>query len=471
MGPDQKRTTILLSLGGAASVILATFLTLRMPEYMTYLVGAIALIVIFAFARISAARIGITAVVVMIAIPLIPGLQEARSPQFIAYFAALLALFASAVSLAHRRATRIGAAWWCLLVPIALSAVSLGLINPDPVRIIFGGVIGGLLGVGVAVGRISTRTETRRIVMGITAIGILAALVACVEYAMQRPLYEFTAFQSSLNTRAAFRSSAVFGHPLVLAVSMLTVAFMNITRPRVSGPWWFKQRLVTVALPLIGAAASVSRSAIVILAVGLIVVVIARMDSDVPQFRRGFSVLIALASGAAIFFAIADPGGAFAQRFGDLSSAEQSVRLSAFDVAAHVSAGSPIIGRGPRSVGDLFQQGDPSVRFGTLDNQFATAFADFGFIGLIGLILLALTLISAVRSRKIGSWSRALAIGGFAPLMAMFFLDPLPWPSIGILFALSVGAALNRSADITSGEAAPSPSPGMGRLAASATKR
>jgi hypothetical protein len=447
-GRSAHTFTVWLYVGGALLVIGLVAVVLQFSAALPFLAAAVAGVMIAMLGKKSIAHAVVLGAVSFIAIPLIPGLQEFRLPQIAALSAVALILLIGVLSTARKRGVTNRIAIWAAMVPIALSAVTVGVLSFNDMRLLVGVFTGLLLGLGIAAGKTASRAETSSIASGFTAIAVVTAVIALVEAARGTPLYEFTTFQSSENAQVAFRASSLFGHPLVLSVFMLFVALINMSRPKGNYPWWVRYRLVSVWLPLAAAAATVSRSAIVVLAVGIMAIVAARRDSDVTHVRRGWAVIIGAGAAMFIWLALADPNGGFAQRFGSLSVTEQSVRTNALATAQAITSGiETVIGGGPRAVAAAFVVRDDAVRFGTLDNQFITAYTDFGLIGFVGIVLLSLRMLNALRSIRVNSWKRSVVVGGFAPLTAMFFLEPLAWPAIGLLFALAVGAALDRTAE------------------------
>lgn len=71
------------------------------PQLLRLIVAAVALGLTRVFVRGSISRVGLAAVLAFICIPVVPGLQEARTPQFAAMTLVAVILLASALSTAQ----------------------------------------------------------------------------------------------------------------------------------------------------------------------------------------------------------------------------------------------------------------------------------------------------------------------------------------------------------------------------------
>jgi hypothetical protein len=445
----------------AAAIIGTSVLAFLLAASTTYAligVAGAAFIGVLAWSRNSAARLGNVAVALLIGIPLVPGLQETRQPQLLVLLTVSAGLLLMLLRLALIRHRSIRLPLWTLIVLVVLTSLTVAVVNADLFRLLSGYALASVLALGIALSSVATEDEKQHVLGVLTVIAIAAAAIAIVESINRAPIYQFTAFQIHSNPLAAFRASSFLGHPLVLCVFLSFVAIANTVRPNWSKPLWITRRLVTVGIPLAGAAVSGSRSIALFAAVGILSILIMRQEK---HHRRVLAFGLALVSAALGYFALSTDS-VLAQRFGSLTADEQSVRLGGWAVVQHITEGIEVfIGGGPRSVAAAYQTAAGGASFGTVDNQFLTAYADFGLVGLTLLVVLAVLVAAGLRRRDAGPWTRTMIVASTAPLAAFFVMDPLSWPILSLLFGLGAGA-------ITTPEAAPAePARPTARLRAS----
>lgn len=389
----------------------------------------------------SVARTLIFTYLGLVLIPVLPAFQALNRSQLIATLGIAVLGYSSCLRIAYNRGTPVGVGWWAAAVPILLSLASVGLIHADPVRLAMGVLTGLLIGVSVLAGKIATDAERRTILVALTVFAQLLALIALVEAYRGVPVYDFTPFQTSENARVVFRASALLGHPVVLSTVLISVAAANMARPRAAFPWVVRTRILCVGLPLVGAAATVSRSAGVMILVATLAVASAQRPARGTGTGRGFPMFVLAVSALFVWTALLDPNSAFGQRLSELSISEQSVRISGFDVVRHITTGiEVIVGGGTGAVRAEFASGSSVTTFGTVDNQFWTAYADFGLIGVFGLILLVAVVLLGIRRRGLTPWQHSAVIGGVVPVAAMLFFEPLSWPAVAMLFGYAAGS-------------------------------
>lgn len=432
-----------------ASAILGTcvlvWLLIVKPHYLLAVIGGLALVLLLAAVRKSVAAMAIASVVLLIALPIVPGLQEARRPQMFAYLVATIPMWMVVIriSLVRQQSQRLSVAVFATFG--GLSLLTVGAMHYDQFRLMYGFVVAAVLALAIALGKAATDRELSVIAVALTMIASITTVMAVIETIRHSPIYTFTTFQTPSNYLTSFRATAAFGHPLVLATFSTFVAAVNMARPKWPSRNFFASRFFTVAVPLTGAATTVSRSLIIGIASGVLAIILARADGE----RRGAKMFAALAGVAAL------AGGLFAltsipavsRRFDQLSTTEQSVRLNGIHTVMSTTVGlGRIIGEGPRSIAAVFASGtDSAVTFGTVDDQFLTSYADFGIVGFVLTAALALIVIGATRKRNLTDWQRTVGIASITVLMAFFWFDLFAWPSVALLFGIGVGASLGRS--------------------------
>ena len=363
----------------------------------------------------------------------------------------------------HGRATHVTRTRWVRVVAIAFAAIALisyawamtrglpsteiSIADSSLVRLI--SLIGVLLLAADDIDDLERlRTLLRRIVLG----GALLSILGIAQFATRRTLLEWvsipgmsadTSFGTGVDFRSGFaRVSATASHPLeygvVLCVALpLALAFAMTERSR-SGV----RRWAPVALIAAASALSVSRSAYIGLAVGVLMLV----PAWTGRVRVAFVVLAALMVGAV---SVAVPGllGAVRGLFAGIGNDASTVsRVSGFDVAGEFVSRFPVIGKG---------FGTMLPRYHIFDNEFLLMSVELGILGVAVFILLVLTGTgSAIAARRdfAADIDRQLAQATGASIAAggvlMAFFDGLSFPmSAGLLFLLiGLGGAALRCA-------------------------
>lgn len=220
--------------------------------------------------------------------------------------------------------------------------------------------------------------------------GGLLALLGLLQFVTRQSLIDWFSIpglvasdDSSLQIRSGFaRSSGTASHPLeygfVLTVCLpiaLSVAMSDTSRSAL-------RRWVPVAL--IGAAAglSVSRSAIVGIVVGLVVLI--------PTWStriRTFAFVIAAASATSVYLFVPGLAGTFRGLFTGIGTTDSSTssRVGSFQLVGQFIARSLLIGRG---AGTFLPQ------YRILDNQLLQSAIEIGLLGVATLLLLCITAFS-----------------------------------------------------------------------------
>ncbi len=283
---------------------------------------------------------------------------------------------------------------------------------------------GIVLGAGIA--------GNRQALYGVTALVAPAGALALAEAAGMSNFWA-SATGSSLfldiaSIQGATRSISTFGHPLI-AGAMLAVASMLIVRGGRVG-------LAVAVVGMAGAVATVSRSALLGLAVALVVLLWVDRRHTV---RSVLAVAFLVTAGWVAVTYVPAINQSFSERVGQ-GSEGQVVREYAFDITrdsiANDTAAVAFGGGIGQTNRDLEARGTIHG-FVILDNQYATGLFDMGLVplGLIGALLGAALLRAAPDNRRMAA--PALA----AVVVTLAFADGLYWTSLGTLSALVVGAA------------------------------
>ena len=243
-----------------------------------------------------------------------------------------------------------------------------------------------------------------------------------------------------LDSRGGFiRATATASHALEYGVVLcltfplaLVLALEDTTRPLIAR--WLPAAIIALASVL-----SVSRSELVGLAVGFLVLL--------PSFsRRARLVLSALGVMLAGVIAVLLPGllGTIRGLFTGIASDPSTLsRTSSYDAAVELVSRFPLVGKG---FGTLL------VRYHIFDNQYLLLTIELGLLGLIAFVTLVVTALTAAglaREHAATHIDRQLALALLASALSgavmMAFFDGLSFPmSAGLLFLVLglCGAAL-----------------------------
>lgn len=425
--------------GGAVLTLAAVLVTLGNPTLSLAIWGALALVALLALSRNSVPRLAILTIVLSIAVPLVNLPETVR---FIAQSAIGAGVLILGARLARRRGR--GTAWATGVVTLVLGlTVFNAVIAHQPLAQLdyFAGIgLAVTIGSAIILGGVMTEREARTLAAGFTTIAVAMALMAVVEAVRGEPLYRFTAFQANDNPNVLFRASALLGHPLVLGVFLSVAAAMTLVRPRWDHGRWWNSKFVVFSVLVVGAVSTGSRTVVLLLLVAIACIVLTRGFS----FIRSLLYCALIAGGAFAAAQILDQSTLLA-RFGSLTESEQYIRLSGVDTLNRITSDAEwIVGAGPRAVARAYATSDGTVTFGTLDNQFLTTIAEYGYIGLAGLILLILALVVGLRRRTLGPWVRSYVPGGLVIAASFAVMDPLAWWVLAFLFGLAVGGATSK---------------------------
>jgi hypothetical protein len=266
-------------------------------------------------------------------------------------------------------------------------------------------------------------------------IGLLAlplAMLAIFESAVGKPnlwsdLIGANSFANA-SAEGAARAASTFGHPLVAGTALIVLAFLVLSKP---GP----RRSILFSFIVGGAVVTVSRSALVGLAAGL-------LTHFIGNHRKRSQIVGAIAVTAIIGWLIISLVPAlhvsFESRVLHASTQSESIRLNSLqELRASFSRSDKELwlGRGLEGSGSYLSQTRGNLGFGTYDNQYVTSLYDSGL--LVVLAAIGLIVLGTIRARPS---ARVLA-----PLVAsaatFFFFEGLYWPVTGLLFWMTVSLA------------------------------
>lgn len=251
--------------------------------------------------------------------------------------------------------------------------------------------------------------------------------------------------------RPSGTSASAIEYGVVLAMALPVVIALASSGGR-RGSWFFRLLLVPMTLSIY---LSVSRSAYLCAAVGLIVLAVSWSNRQ-RLHALGFAAV------ASVVLYVSVPGllGAILGLFSNADS-DPSVasRTGSYDVAGTFIQNSPIVGRG---------FGTFLPRYWILDNGYLGMMIEGGVIGLIGLLsVLAAGVLAARRggqgvSEHDHQLSRALMAAVLAGAACLAFFDTFAFPQTsGCLFlVIGIAGAMRRLASETSTDADETPAGG-----------
>lgn len=275
----------------------------------------------------------------------------------------------------------------------------------------------------------------RRLVL----VGGLVAVIGLVQFATGQTIVDrlsipgLTSNQAfaAVQTRGGFiRATGTAVHPLEYAF-ILTMTFpLALTRAlekkgSLIARWW--------PAALIGAAGAVSlsRSTMLCLAVGLVV-----MAFSWPPSTRRWMLTTAVAAGSAVFLVVPGMLGVMSSLFTGISSDSSALsRTGSLDLVGTFIARAPVFGRGVATF-------LPEYRI--LDNQYLATAIEMGLVGLIALLALvaaAFGCAEAARRTLVTRrpWAQALSASVAAGATGLAFFDGFSFPqAVGYIF-LTVG--------------------------------
>lgn len=269
---------------------------------------------------------------------------------------------------------------------------------------------------------------------GIALVAVPVAIIAIAEGTTSfvlpsLPLIGDTiSYANVINSRGAVRAASTFGQPLIAGSCL---ALLALYLGEGSRRW---QRSAG-ALLVSGALATISRSAVLVVAAGSSVMV-------VQQWRRPLRAILAVVAIAVLALAMYTQAPQFRASVASRTtqSYEQVVRRYAIAKAQtdfDARPASLLIGRGVgQSSRDIAAAGS-IAGFTIYDNQYVTALYDFGII----LVVLVAVAFAWAIARADPAHRRAglpIVVGG---LVAIGFTDGLYWQSLSTIVFLGLGLA------------------------------
>lgn len=262
-------------------------------------------------------------------------------------------------------------------------------------------------------------------------VGLLAlplAILAIFELAIGKPNLWSDLVGANIFDNASARAASTFGHPLVAGTALIIIAFITLSRPG--------QRSA-ILFPFIvgGAVATVSRSALVGLAAGL-------LTHFIGNYRRPSQIIGAVAIAAIIGWLtislVPDLQTSFESRVLSASTQNEGIRLNSLkelSISFSQSNKELWLGRGLEGSKNYLSRTGGNLGSGTYDNQYITSLYDNGLP--VVLVVFGLIVLGVIRARP--------AARVLAPLIAaaatFFFFEGLYWPITGLLFGMAVGLA------------------------------
>lgn len=242
----------------------------------------------------------------------------------------------------------------------------------------------------VAIDGIPDRQRLLVLLRRVVLVGALMALLGLTQFLTKQPIIDilvFPGFVADENLGAIYdrggfiRSSATAAHPLEYGAVLcftLPLAFVlaHVDLQRGALRRWFPVALIAFAVAI-----SMSRSAMIGIALGILLVI-----PVIPAQLRMRAILGAIGMGAIIVFTIPGMLGTIRGLFLGISAEPSSVsRLDSFGEALVIALHNPYFGQGLSALG-------PTEII--LDNQFLLLLVELGFIGVTTFIFLLATAIS-----------------------------------------------------------------------------
>jgi hypothetical protein len=245
------------------------------------------------------------------------------------------------------------------------------------------------------------------------------ALLALYEALEQRNVWSSAVGPLLYEDSSPFRATSTFGHPLVAGTALVMVALMVLATRHSLAP-------ILGATLILGAGATLSRSPVLGLALGVVVLLLRRRTqlrvlASIALVAIGLVVSLDLAPGIA--------GSARARLFAPEKS--KSVRLQALHGFGDTVRTNPENLLLPQ---DRNRSSTDAVQSSLVDDQYVTLVYDFG---LIAVVAAAALLVAAGRGRLLSSGGTSAAIVGALTMFAFF--EGLYWPSTATLFWFAIG--------------------------------
>jgi hypothetical protein len=254
------------------------------------------------------------------------------------------------------------------------------------------------------------------------------ALVALFEAFERRNVWSSAVGPLLYEDSFPFRATSTFGHPLVAGTAFVIVALMVLSARHPLSP-------ILAALLILGAGATLSRSPVLGVAVGVVVLLLQRRRTRL----RVFASIVVVAIGLVIALDVAPgiAGSARARLFGAEKS--KTVRLQSLHGFGDMVRTRPENLLLPQ---DRNRTSTNAVQGSLVDDQYVALVYDYG---LLAVLAAAAALVAAGRGRLRSSGGTLAAIVGALTMFAFF--EGLYWPSTATLFWFAVGFTTTRRVD------------------------
>lgn len=300
----------------------------------------------------------------------------------------------------------------------------------------------------VAMDGIDTYADAAKLVRRLALAGAALAALGLAQFVTGQTLLDWVGLipglsvdTSGVATRGAFtRAAGTAIHPLEYGTAVVAALPLAITtavnhgfrnRPSRFAAWWW----LAVGVMLLASLVTVSRSAIIGLAVALV--------ASLPAIPRTYRWVVAVGGGvvaAAVFALVPGMFGTLLNLFvGASDDPSTQSRTTALSRVPEFVASSPLFGQG---------FGTFLPRYYIFDNAWVLLTVELGILGLLCLIATVITAIgSAIWASRVSPFedtkamSRALAASLLTIAVLLLFFDGLSFPiSAGLLF-LTIGLA------------------------------
>jgi hypothetical protein len=325
-----------------------------------------------------------------------------------------------------------------LLVLVTASIIQLGLSPYAHVNAIY--QVSLFWFAGLALGTILA--SDLRMTSGIGLLALPLAGLALVESIVGRPnlwseLIGANGYDRVGVLGGSVRAASTFGHPLVAGTALAVMAFIAIAQPG-----GYRRNLV-FSLIVVGAVVTISRSALVGLAVGLLIY-FASKHSQRTQIVG--AVIVTAVFGWLLYTYIPQIHTSFDSRVVTANVQGQGIRLNSLHSLKDdflTGRRELLVGRGLGGSTAYLSLTGGNLGFGVYDNQYVTSFYDSGMLVVLAAILLMI--VGLARARPHARLLAPLAVSA----ATMFFFEALYWPVTGLLFWMTLGFATARGSATT----------------------
>lgn len=370
----------------------------------------------------------VLAVLAATAIVVLPGNYAVlHGPFAVALRAAMLlstALLVLVLVAGSRRSSWHASAYLSVLALIVLAAVSASssAALASNLRAI-APILGGMGTVGIL-----GRQRSLRLV-GVLSVALMAALLLDAVVGDYVTLRAMGVPRHSIDISVGLRARGFIGQPVPAAVFQVTAGILGLfCVMRRTDSRSHVVRAAAVSIGLGGALLAGTRSALILFALGFLLLAAAartRRRSISPW--TAVALPFTLAAGTALLASV--PASSFGRvlSFGDLGRTDSfSNRLRAFEFLEHWTTEpwpERLVGHGARALQTTLQGGTVNNGISTVDNMAVTVLWDFGVLGLALLLVVTFRTLRGVLSRDSTVLERAAAAALTTLLLSSLFFD------------------------------------------------